>query len=133
MRDELSNRFEGTATLVADKPQGEMVDKMIGALEAGSPVAIGTPGHWVTATDVRGESGREEVLISDSWTGESHWVSRESLTDGSWARQFGGGDDSFMNGQGAIRSIVHPEPPARLSEESSSRQRQEDQYNRLHP
>lgn len=125
MRTEVQDRFGSVQSNTGVPPQ-DLANETVEALEAGSPVALGLPGHWVSATDVRGESGSQEVLINDSWTGESHWVSQESLGDGSWVESFG--DDRFLSSQGEVRSIVYPDPPAQLNPDSQSRSRQEDVY-----
>ncbi len=115
MRTAVADRF-GAVESDDDRP----VDAAIAAVSAGSPVALATGSHWVTATEVRGEAGAEELLVRDSWTGRAEWVSAESLRDGSWSEAFG-----LSSGLGGpITAAVYPPPPPSLSSASTQRAQQ---------
>ena len=86
MREQVADRFVGgldESLSIREMPdQGTAADTLVTALSDGRPVALGMDGHWMAATDLRGEGEDQEVLIQDSWTGQSAWVPVSQIRDG---------------------------------------------------
>jgi len=118
MINQINDRFEGSAQSMDPANRTEAVDGMVTALQEGKPVAVGLPEHWVSATDIRqGENGNE-ILMHDSWSGESQWVPESSLRDTSsnWMSEHFS-DAPFASN---IATLVYPETP-QLSGDSTFR------------
>jgi len=86
MREQVADRFVGgldESLSIREMPdQGTAADTLVTALSDGRPVALGMDGHWMAATDIRGEGEHQEVLIQDSWTGQSAWVPVSQIRNG---------------------------------------------------
>jgi len=78
MHEQVADRFVGgvdESLSHREMPdQATAANTLVTALSDGRPVALGMDGHWMAATDIRDGSNGQEVLIQDSWTGQSAWV-----------------------------------------------------------
>lgn len=85
MQEQVANRFGGVDETLSYRTipdQGTAADTLVTALSDGRPVALGMDGHWMAATDIRGTGDNQEVLIQDSWTGQSAWVPVSQIRNG---------------------------------------------------
>lgn len=130
MRNQIIDRFGAAEMLPAGRNYSsneEAVADITRSLEEGRPVAMGMPGHWLAATEIRDGRNGPEVLIHDSWTGKSAWVPTAEMQDPSsnWLQNhFPGAPEGD-----AIASIVvagEPGQPAALDPESENRAKERD-------
>jgi hypothetical protein len=111
MEWQVSERFGGEAISVTPTDRNHAVDELSRLLESERPVAIGLgQEHWMSATDIRGTAPDRELLVHDSWTGTSAWVSEAVMRDKpnqQWVREYFPGAP-FTS---AIASLVAPGEP----------------------
>jgi hypothetical protein len=130
MRSQIIDRFGAAEMLPAGRnynDNAEAVADITRSLEEGRPVAMGMPGHWLAATEIRDGKNGQEVLIHDSWTGRSAWVPVSELEDpsGAWLQNHFPGAPEGAN----IQSIVvagEPGEPAALNPDSANRAKERD-------
>lgn len=88
----------------ANKDAGADLDDFEKRLVQGEDVGVGVywtggGGHQLVTTDVRREAdGTRKFLISDPWTGATHWVSDAEFKGGNWTKTkfgFSGGTKSY--------------------------------------
>jgi len=94
IKDPQANR--GATNIIGiDSSQTAAIDS---ALKEGQPVPLRTEafgGHFMLATDVRGEGDAKQYLVTDPWTGKTAWVSETDLQSGEIGDTFG---DSAVEG-----------------------------------
>ncbi len=120
MERQVAARFGGAESLVPNN-RAEAVDFLTAQLDAGHPVAIALTGHWMSATDIRGEGDEREVLIHDSWTGTSAWVPESALrdTNGNWVQEYFPDAPFSPRMQGLVAATGNPvETPWRDNEQA---------------
>lgn len=111
MARQVSDRFGGEAEVINVEDRQHGVNELLRLLEEGKPVAIGLTNHWLSATEVRGQSPDAEILVHDSWTGTTAWVSEADLRDRAgmnWVANYFPGTDS----PGNLVTLVAPGEPS---------------------
>jgi hypothetical protein len=87
------------------------IEVMDDALRDGQPVPLQTSafgGHFMLATDVRGEGAEAKYLVTDPWTGKTEWVSQEDLTAGRFGETFGDAEVDGSFDYGYVEPYITP-------------------------
>jgi hypothetical protein len=124
MQSQIRDRFGAAQALPADgryDSNASAAADLEASLREGRPVAMGMNDHWMAATEIRDGENGAEVLIHDSWTGNSAWVPVSEIADptSGWSSRYLPG----APGGDAIVSVVvagTPGQPAALNPNSAN-------------